>query len=151
MKIGDDHCWIKATPADEFRLSYQLKYEHPNIGRQEIELVVTPESFVRDLANARTFILEQQANQLLDAGFGKRVSYQDVLVFGDQGPIENELRFADECVRHKALDLVGDFALAPFDLKGHIHAYRSGHRLNAQMVRRLLQEGHFVGSLSRAG
>jgi UDP-3-O-acyl-N-acetylglucosamine deacetylase len=67
-----------------------------------------------------------------------------LLVFDATGPIDNELRFRDECARHKILDLVGDFALAGCDVIGHIVAHRSGHRLNAEMVRVLLQEGEQV-------
>jgi UDP-3-O-acyl-N-acetylglucosamine deacetylase len=65
-------------------------------------------------------------------------------VFGDLGPIDNELRFEDECVRHKALDLVGDLALAGCDIVGRIIAYRSGHRLNAELARVLLAEGQRI-------
>ena len=72
---------------------------------------------------------------------GSRATAQDVLVFDDDGPIDNRLRFRDECVRHKTLDLVGDLALAGCDVVGHIVAYRSGHRLNAELVRVLLTEG----------
>jgi UDP-3-O-acyl-N-acetylglucosamine deacetylase len=62
-------------------------------------------------------------------------------VFGPDGPIDNALRFEDECVRHKALDLVGDLALAGYDLSAQVIAHRSGHRLNAELVRVLLSEG----------
>jgi UDP-3-O-acyl-N-acetylglucosamine deacetylase len=64
-----------------------------------------------------------------------------LLIFEGDGPIDNVLRFRDECVRHKALDLVGDLALAGCDLVGHFVAHRSGHRLNADLVRALLSEG----------
>ncbi len=75
---------------------------------------------------------------------GTRATYQNVLVFDEDGPVENELRFRDECVRHKALDLVGDLALAGCDLVGQFIAHRSGHRLNAELVRALLDEEEIV-------
>ena len=81
------------------------------------------------------------AHRLREQGLGSRVTYQDLLVIGENGPINNPFRFEDECVRHKALDLVGDLALAGCDLIGDFVAYRSGHRLNAEMVRALLAEG----------
>jgi UDP-3-O-[3-hydroxymyristoyl] N-acetylglucosamine deacetylase len=73
------------------------------------------------------------------------------LVFDADGPIENELRYRDECARHKILDLVGDFALAGCDVIGQVIAHRSGHRLNADMVRVLLSEGEKIVSRRKAG
>ncbi len=63
-----------------------------------------------------------------------RATYQNLIVFDKHGPIQNPLRFRDECVRHKTLDLVGDLALAGCDLIGHVIAHRSGHRLNSDLV-----------------
>ena len=79
------------------------------------------------------------------------LSIKDLLIFDNDGPIENELRFRDECVRHKALDLVGDLALAGCDLVGHVVAHRSGHRLNAELVRVLLKEEEMVDGASSLG
>ena len=70
-------------------------------------------------------------------------------MFGPEGPIDNELRLENECVRHKALDLVGDLALAGCDLVGHFIAHKSGHRLNAELVKVLLPEGRIEGGLRR--
>ena len=77
---------------------------------------MTPETFRTELAPARTFLFEEEAKWLRAQGLGLRACYEDLLVFGQSGPIHNELRFEDECVRHKALDLVGDLSLAGFDL-----------------------------------
>ena len=74
-----------------------------------------------------------------------RTTYQDLLVFADpDGLIDNQLRFEDECVRHKTLDLVGDLALVGCDLVGQFVAYRSGHRLNASLAKALLAEGKII-------
>ena len=89
-------------------------------------------------------MLKEEADWLLAQGLGKRATPADLLVFDSDGPIDNELRFRDECVRHKVFDLVGDFALAGCDVLGHIVAHRSGHRLNAEMVRMLLHEGEKI-------
>lgn len=140
-RVGDDHTWVEARPATSPGLTvrYRLNFSHaPAIGRQTIERPVTPDIFRRDLAPARTFILEAEAEQLLKQGLCRRSSWQDLLVFDEAGPIHNKLRFPDECVRHKALDLVGDLALAGCDLVGHVTAHCSGHRLNAELVRSLL-------------
>ena len=81
--------------------------------------------------------MESSAQMLQAQGLGLRTSHKDLLVFGDDGPIDNKLRFTDECVRHKILDMVGDLALAGCDIQGYILAYRSGHRLNAALVQAL--------------
>jgi UDP-3-O-acyl N-acetylglucosamine deacetylase len=151
-KVGDASSWIEAVPwADGLRLTYHLDYPgHPAIGQQTIDLVITQESFVKELAPARTFLLVEEAEWLRAQGLGGRVTPSELLVFDQHGPVQNELRFADECVRHKALDVVGDLGLVPFDIRGHITAYRSGHALNAQLARRLLQEGDIVAPQRRA-
>lgn len=137
ISVGNEDSWVKAEANDDdnLHLTYILDYPyHPVIGRQTFSLVVTPESFVQDVAAARTFILKSEAEQLHKQGLGRRVQYSDVLVFDQHGPIENQLRFTDECARHKLLDMVGDFALLGCDLVGKITAYKSGHLLNAKMV-----------------
>ena len=83
-------------------------------------------------------------------GWASGPRIKNVLVFDEDGPIDNELRFRDECVRHKALDLVGDLALAGCDLVGHFVAHRSGHRLNAELVRALLTEEEIVEGRRRS-
>ena len=150
LRLGDDeNCWIQAEPADDFRITYHLNYtSHPQIGKQEYDLQVSADSFCNELADARTFLLSHEAQWLLQQGLGQRVSYQHVLVFGDDGPIDNELRYPDECVRHKTLDVIGDFALAGFDILGHITASRTGHRLNGEMIKRLLKHGQIIGDHS---
>lgn len=124
---------------DRLVLSYNLDYGRQSpIGAQSLFLDITPESFRDELATSRTFLLAEEAKSLRRAGVGARTTEADLLVFGPDGPIGNTLRFPDECVRHKMLDLVGDLALANADLIGHVVAHRSGHQLNAELVRSLL-------------
>jgi UDP-3-O-[3-hydroxymyristoyl] N-acetylglucosamine deacetylase/3-hydroxyacyl-[acyl-carrier-protein] dehydratase len=94
---------------------------------------------VREIAPARTFVLEEEARQLRAAGLGAHLSYQDVLVIGPGGPIENQFRFPDECVRHKILDLIGDLMLSGEWVCGRVYARKSGHSLNHELVRRLTE------------
>jgi UDP-3-O-acyl N-acetylglucosamine deacetylase len=146
-RLGDEESWIEARPANEGRLSlkYRLDYGNDNaIGRQTLELATSPQVFRRELAASRTFMFKHEAEWLRAQGIGGRATAADLLVFDDLGPIENELRYEDECVRHKMLDLVGDLALAGCDLVGRIVAHRSGHRLNAELVRALLSEGELI-------
>jgi len=142
VRVGDERSWVEARPAERPGMFIQCRLDYGKdnaIGRQSYRLEVTPETFCRELATARTFLLKEEAEALRSQGLAMRATYQDVLVFGPDGPIENELRFDDECVRHKALDLVGDLALAGCDLHGTFVAHRSGHRLNAELVSELLQ------------
>jgi len=152
-RLGNDDSWVEARPSATGGMSikFRLDYGSGNaIGRQTLQLVVTPESFHRELAPSRTFVLQEEADWLVSRGLGKRATYQNVLVFDKDGPVENELRYRDECVRHKALDLVGDLALAGCDLVGHFIAHRSGHRLNAELVRALLNEEEIVEGRRRS-
>jgi UDP-3-O-[3-hydroxymyristoyl] N-acetylglucosamine deacetylase len=110
------------------------------IGRQSLEISLSPRHFHLNLAPSRTFVLESEAAAIKAQGLARRTTFQDLLVFGPGGPIDNQLRFPDECVRHKMADMVGDMALAGCDLVGRFVAYRSGHRLNAELVRALTAE-----------
>ena len=140
VRVGDAQAWLEALPPRFPGLSvdYVLDYGAGPIGRQEFSIEVTPESYLRELAAARTFITVEEAERLRAAGLGLDVSMQDLVVFGPAGPIDNPLRWPDECVRHKVLDLVGDLALAGRPIHGHVRAYRSGHRLNAALAGRLV-------------
>lgn len=152
-RLGNDESWVEARPGSAAGLSIKFHLDYGSstaIGRQTMTLPVTPDSFRRELAPARTFMLKSEADWLLAQGLGTRATLKDLLVFDSEGPIDNELRFRDECVRHKTLDLVGDLALSGCDLVGHFVAFRSGHRLNAEMVRVLLTEGDMVGGYRRS-
>ncbi len=152
VRVGDDNAWIEASPPSHQGLSfkYHLDYGQDNaIGRQTLSLDVTPDVFRQELASSRTFLLKSEADWLRSQGLASKATVKDLLIFGDEGPIDNELRFPDECVRHKALDLIGDLALGGYDLVGHFVAHKTGHRLNAELLRVLLQEGEVVGHRRR--
>ncbi len=141
IRVGNEHCWIQSepSPTGQFELGYQLNYWQPSIGQQEFSCVITRERFQKDIARARTFVLKSEANLLQQQGLGLHVSYDDILVFDDSfGPIGNELRYTNECARHKVLDMIGDLALVGADIEGRFTAYRSGHQLNAQMANALI-------------
>lgn len=121
-------------------LSYHLDYGRQTpIGAQSLFVDISPETFRDELAASRTFLLENEAQALRAAGIGSRTTESDLLIFGPNGVIGNELRYRDECVRHKILDMLGDLALLDKDLSGHVVAHRSGHQLNAALVRKLLE------------
>jgi UDP-3-O-[3-hydroxymyristoyl] N-acetylglucosamine deacetylase/3-hydroxyacyl-[acyl-carrier-protein] dehydratase len=134
-----DAC-IYALPYSDngLNLTYDLDYGgHTGIGRQIFSCQLTPEGFERHLAPARTFLLEAEAKQFQARGMGTHISYRDILVINSDGPIKNSFRFPNECVRHKIVDLIGDLALVGRAIKGRIVAYKSGHALNQQLVRKL--------------
>jgi UDP-3-O-acyl N-acetylglucosamine deacetylase len=143
VRVGNDEQWIEAQPARTAGLSVAFELDYgpgTAIGRQVYAIDVTPDSFRRELAACRTFIPQEAAQAMLAQGLGHRVTPRDLLIFGPHGPIGNELRFADECVRHKLLDVIGDLALTGCEIIGHIVAYRCGHQLHAELARRLLEQ-----------
>jgi UDP-3-O-[3-hydroxymyristoyl] N-acetylglucosamine deacetylase/3-hydroxyacyl-[acyl-carrier-protein] dehydratase len=142
VTVREGRATLTAHPgeADRLVLSYNLDYGRDTpIGSQSLFVELSPETFRDELAPSRTFLLEAEAHALRQAGIGARTTEADLLVFGPDGPIDNTLRYPDECVRHKILDMVGDLALAGRDLAGHVVAHRSGHQLNAELVRKLLE------------
>jgi len=151
IRVARGDAEIVALPCDEpgLHIIYELDYGPGTaIGRQVLAVDVTPEVFASQIAEARTFVLEVEAQQLRQAGLGEHLTYQDILVFGPSGPIENELRWADECVRHKIQDLIGDLALSGCCLQARIYARRSGHALNHELIRQIL-EAHEAQEVAR--
>ncbi len=131
---------ITIIPAQEFKISYTLNYDHPLLEAQFLEVKVSPESFKTEIAPARTFCLESEARELQSQGLGLGANYENTLVVGKEGVIKNKLRFKDEFVRHKILDLIGDLYLAGCPLRGHVIALKSGHSLNLNIARKLYEE-----------
>ena len=132
--------WVTTEPAPELRLEFELLYKTASpIENQTAEFTLTPEIYRREIAPCRTFVTQAEAEAFLSAGLAKRATFQDLLVFGPNGPIENSVRFPNECARHKILDLIGDLALLGSRLRANVHAFRSGHDLNAQVVRTILK------------
>jgi UDP-3-O-[3-hydroxymyristoyl] N-acetylglucosamine deacetylase len=128
----------QAVPRRTLVITYELDYgPRSPIRPQLLTFEFSPELFVTNLAFARTFVLEAEAQALKAQGYGSKVTAQDLLIFGSQGVIGNELRAWDECVRHKVLDCIGDFALLGCDIHGHFRAYRSGHALNHAICRQV--------------
>ena len=142
LRFGDEQAWIEINPprAAELSIEYRLDYGPGPIGRQSLTVEITPETFRHELASCRTFLLEEEARLLISQGLGGQVTSSDLLIFNSAGPIANSLRFADECVRHKILDVVGDLALANCPIVGHVIANRSGHQLNAMLVASVVEQ-----------
>lgn len=132
---------ICAYPGEGLRISYVLDHAHPALAEKFFDIGLTPESYEREIAPARTFCTEEEADALRQAGYGKGAGTANTLVMRRDGtPVDNRLRFADECARHKVLDLIGDLALLGGPLSAHVVAVRSGHALNARLVDTLKHE-----------
>ncbi len=150
LRVGDDKSWIEAKPSYDgnTKFIYHLDYGDDNpIQRQSYRFVFSPENFILQLMSCRTFLTKAEADQLLAMGLCSRVSPRDVLVFDEnKQPVDNVPLFADECARHKVLDMLGDFALGGCDWIGEFTAYRSGHHLNVECVRELLKKTVYIES-----
>ena len=137
LRIGDDKQWIMAFPSTDpgLTIQYQLDYG-PNspIPGSTCTYQLERESFAKSIAPARTFLSETEARGLQLQGVASHVTFRDLLVFGPDGPIDNSLRYDDECSRHKLLDLIGDLSLCGLRVQGKIIARRSGHILNGRMA-----------------
>jgi UDP-3-O-[3-hydroxymyristoyl] N-acetylglucosamine deacetylase len=131
---------IGIYPADEFRVRCYVDFPHPLVGQQEVEMLVSPETFRHLLARARTFCFERDIEPLRSMGLIRGGSLENAIVLTSDGVMNGPLRFPDEFGRHKALDLIGDLALAGLPLLGHVEAHKAGHALHTQLVSRLLAD-----------
>jgi UDP-3-O-[3-hydroxymyristoyl] N-acetylglucosamine deacetylase / 3-hydroxyacyl-[acyl-carrier-protein] dehydratase len=126
------------APGEGLEILYELDYpQTPAIGRQVFAFSLGRGDYAAQVAPARTFLLEEEADLLRSQGLGAHLTPKDLCVIGADGPIDNELRFVDEPVRHKVADLIGDLALVGRPLSGRIVATHSGHELNHALARRL--------------
>jgi len=138
--VEEEGSSIVALPARELKISYTLNYNHPIIKTEFMELNMNPQVFKSEIASARTFCLENEAAELQSLGLGRGANYDNTLVVGKDGVIKNKLRYPDEFIRHKILDLMGDLYLIGSYLKGHIIALRSGHSLNLKLAKKINQQ-----------
>jgi UDP-3-O-[3-hydroxymyristoyl] N-acetylglucosamine deacetylase/3-hydroxyacyl-[acyl-carrier-protein] dehydratase len=149
---GDASIYALPYPDDALNITYDLDYTgHTGINRQLFTCRVTPEGFEKNLAPARTFLLEAEAKQFQAKGIGKHLSPKDLLVINSDGPIKNSYRFPNECARHKIVDLIGDIALIGRAIKGRIVAYKSGHTLNQQLAERLYKAAEQADRIQQFG
>lgn len=137
--VGEDGSTVLVLPDDQFRVSYTMSYAYPALQAQFFSRTCPHEVFEQELAPSRTFCLAEEVEELRRAGLGRGATYENTVVVGPQGVINNHLRFTDEFVRHKVLDLLGDLYVLGRPIQGHVIAVRSGHSLNLKLVQRLRQ------------
>jgi UDP-3-O-[3-hydroxymyristoyl] N-acetylglucosamine deacetylase len=131
--VGSGQRWIEIVPASEFRISYTLDNDHPAIGIQALSVVPTEELFVNEYAPARTYGFLKDLGLMRKNGLALGGSLDNAIVVGKRGTL-NGLRYRDEFVRHKVLDLIGDLALLGRPIVGHVIARNAGHALNFELV-----------------
>jgi UDP-3-O-[3-hydroxymyristoyl] N-acetylglucosamine deacetylase len=138
VDFEQDGKYIKARPYDGFRVDYTIEFAHPMIGVQRVEMEVTPENFVSEIAKARTFGFLKEVDYLHANGLALGGSLDNAIVLDEYGVLNAEgLRFKDEFVRHKLLDFVGDMAVLGTPLQGHFEVFASGHAMNNMFLRHL--------------
>ena len=141
VRVGDGFKTAALTPASGFSLHCNIDFRHPLISNQEIDLECSAQNFCREIACARTFGFLKDIEALKSAGLAKGGSIENAIVVDGFSILNPDgLRFADEFVRHKALDAVGDLFLLGHPLIGHLDADKSGHALNHELVMRVLSD-----------
>jgi UDP-3-O-[3-hydroxymyristoyl] N-acetylglucosamine deacetylase len=141
VRIQRGERWAELLPDRVPRVSLSVDYQRHDMGTQRLSLRVSPETYARELAAARTFGFAEELHQLRLRGLARGGSVANAILIED-GQVANPdgLRFRDEFVRHKALDVVGDLALAGLPIIGHFRAHRPGHRLNNDLLRLFMSD-----------
>src|SRR5947209_9758311 len=140
LSLGDKR--IALYPSDHFKVTYSISFDHPLLRHQSRTLQVSDESFIEEIAPARTFGFLKEVEMLRQNGLALGGSLDNAIVLGETGVLNNALRFEDEFVRHKILDAVGDLALVGYPVVGHLVAHRAGHALHTEFAAKILEETH---------
>ncbi len=140
LELSEGGKFIGVYPGRGWQLCYEINFPHPAIGRQRFELDLTRESFRRELAPARTFGFLRDVEAMRRQGLIRGGGFENAVVLDDRRVVNGPLRYADEFVRHKMLDLIGDLALLGMPMRGRVHADKAGHALHTALVKRLMKE-----------
>jgi UDP-3-O-acyl-N-acetylglucosamine deacetylase len=156
IRIEEGKRWIEALPSKAGEVSYRYELDYtrhksasPALQKESFEISFAAASnspqedpvslFEKEVAGARTFLTSAEAHKLIEMGLCTRVSPSDVLVFGPDGPIDNSLRYPDECARHKVLDMMGDFSLGGAFIVARLRGHCTGHVQNAALLAKILE------------
>ena len=143
VQVSLGNSFGELRPHAGFRAEVEIDFANPQIGRQAYAFDLSPDSFRRDICRARTFGCMSDVARLWSEGYALGASFENSVVFDDTRLLNAEgLRYADECVRHKVLDVVGDLALAGLPLLGLYKSVRGGHKLNHAVLTALLADRH---------
>ena len=131
---------IAIYPSDHFKVTYSIAFDHPLLRHQSRTIRLSPDAFVDEIAPARTFTFLKEVEMLRQQGLALGGSLENAIVVGDTGVLNNALRFDDEFVRHKILDVIGDLALIGYPIIGHLVAHRGGHALHTAFAAHVLEQ-----------
>jgi UDP-3-O-[3-hydroxymyristoyl] N-acetylglucosamine deacetylase len=131
---------IALYPAEHLKVTYSISFDHPLLRHQSRTMRINEESFVEEIAPARTFGFLKEVEMLRQRGLALGGSLDNAIVLGETGVLNNALRFDDEFVRHKILDVIGDLSLVGHPVIGHIVAHRGGHALHTAFAAKILEE-----------
>jgi len=140
LEMREGNKFIGVYPADRCSVSYTINFPHPLIGLESLELELTNGHYIADIASARTFGFLHEAEAMRQQGLIRGASNENVIVLTRDGVVNPPLRFVDEFVRHKILDLIGDLALIGRQILGNVVADRAGHAMHTALVSRLLRD-----------
>jgi len=141
IEVSEKNRTMSIEPAEHFRISCEIDFAHPLIGRQLFDLALERESYIREIAPARTFGFMHELEMLRQNGLARGGSLENAIALTPEGILNPDpLRFPDEFVRHKILDIIGDLALCGLPILGHVHASRSGHGLHTMLLSTLLRD-----------
>ncbi|MFN2635813.1 MAG: bifunctional UDP-3-O-[3-hydroxymyristoyl] N-acetylglucosamine deacetylase/3-hydroxyacyl-ACP dehydratase [Gemmatimonadaceae bacterium] len=141
IRIIDGASVYEAYPADRLELDVTIEFQHPRIGRQSRRFIINEECFSSELSRARTFGFVHEVDALREKGLIKGASLENAIVLDDDSILSGALRWDDEFVRHKAMDCVGDLALAGARVHARIVALKPSHRGTVTLVRELVKAG----------
>ncbi len=130
--------YIAVLPSKTFDITYHINFEHPKLKNQFIHFTnITYQTFKKEIADARTFGFYEEVKDLLSRGLAKGGNLKNAVVLTKDGYLNKKLRFKNECIRHKVLDLIGCISILNAPIKGHFIAYRSGHNLDYELIKKI--------------
>lgn len=134
VHLEDGDKFISIEPYSTFRISYEIDFDHPAIGRQALDIELTTKAYTEEIAYARTFGFYSEVEELRKKGLIRGGSFENAVVLSETDIMNGPLRSPDEFVRHKMLDLIGDISLCGYPLIGHIKAHKTGHALHTDLA-----------------
>lgn len=139
VSVSEGNSVAALDPAADFRITYKIDFPHPAVGTQTYHMVFSPDVYEREISSARTFGFLRDVEYLQAKGLALGGSLKNAVVLDDERVINKEgLRSPDEFVKHKILDAIGDLYLLGMPIIGHFTAYKSGHKLNTELLKKLL-------------
>jgi UDP-3-O-[3-hydroxymyristoyl] N-acetylglucosamine deacetylase len=141
IEAGENGCKASLEPSDSFRVSFIIDFDHPAVGRQELDFDYSPEAFRSEIAYARTFGFLKDVQAMIDKGLALGASLENAVAIGDDKVLNpGGLRSPDEFVRHKILDTIGDLSLLGIPIIGAYNGFRAGHRINRLLMQEVLEQ-----------